>query len=376
MGSNDTEFDTKLSEKRRKLSSCCRAQTLIEAPSSKEASVKIIAYQEDSFLDRKFDTFSEIDEIRCSCNIIWIDVEGPLDDQQIEHLSNSLKIDSPAFVDALKPKERAQLDTFGANMLLTLHALRPEAEIKVEQLSILVSGNAIVTFHNNAISHIDSIRRDLREKHSLIYSGGRQYLVQRLVDEAVDTFPPILSIHSEELECLEDAILERPEKETIQEVHAARKELLVLKRLILPLRDALRRLVRDSPYLTKDEGNVFSRETYEHASDTLVMVEYYITVTADLMALHMSSLSNRMNEVMTVLAIVAAVFLPPSLIAGIYGMNFFEHSSPWNMPEVNWDFGYPFAIALMILIAVFSLVIFWKNGWLRVLVQSPRRQSR
>ncbi len=143
---------------------------------------------------------------------------------------------------------------------------------------------------------------------------------------------------------------------------------------MLPLHHTLRGLARDSEYFAKDEdAKRVARDLLQHGTNMLDMVEYFISVTGDMMNLHMSSVSNKMNQVATVLAIVASVFLPPSLVAGIYGMNFKYHNSPWNMPELEWDMGYPFALILMGGMSIGFIFYFWRNGWLRVFYPGQKR---
>ena len=190
--------------------------------------------------------------------------------------------------------------------------------------------------------------------------------MQRLVEAAIDSVQFVLDLMSVELEDLEEKVVQCPQSKTMNQVHSIRKELLVLKRILVPLKGELRQFARDANYQTARAEQVASQEILQHASNMLDNVEYFISVTSDIMALHMSSVSNRMNEVMTVLAIVAAIFLPPSLIASIYGMNFYNYNSPWNMPEMNWEFGYPYALGLMFGVSLLFTLYFWRRGWFGV----------
>ncbi|MBX9695194.1 MAG: magnesium/cobalt transporter CorA, partial [Cyanobacteria bacterium] len=290
---------------------------------------------------------------------VWIDVQGMGDRQKIRELLALLETDTSIKELLFERQQRSHYQMHGKEYFITFHMLTLKDRISVEQISILQVGNTIVTFHNGPVEEIDRIKTDLRRQHSLLDTKGRLYMVQRCMEFAIESYQPILDTHSVELEHLEDRVIQQPERETMQEILKARKELIFLKRLILPLKVSLRQFMRDMTYYSDENEQRVAQELYLLVSDKLEVVEYFISLTSDIMNLHMSSVSNRMNEVMTVLAIVAAIFLPPTLIAGIYGMNF-------NIPEVHWHLGYPFALALMIGISVFSFIHFWRNGWLKV----------
>ncbi len=185
-----------------------------------------------------------------------------------------------------------------------------------------------------------------------------------MLDAVIDGYFPVLEALGERLEMLEEEILARPERRTISTVHEVKRELISLRRVVWPLREALNTLVRDESPLVTPETRLYMRDCYDHAVRIIDFVETYRELGADLTDLYLSSVSQRLNEVMKLLTVFTAVFIPLTLVAGIYGMNFNTGASPWNMPELNWVCGYPFALLLMALVASGLLFWFRRKGWL------------
>ena len=160
-----------------------------------------------------------------------------------------------------------------------------------------------------------------------------------------------------------------------KKIHDVKRELLTLRRAIWPQRDLVNSLLRDeSPHVAK-ETRIYLRDTYDHAVQVMDMVETFREIASGLMDLYLSSISNRMNEIMKVLTILSTIFLPITFIAGVYGMNFETGASAWNMPELKWPFGYPFALALMAASVVTMRVYYRRKGWLGEGARPRRRRA-
>lgn len=351
---------------------CCKPIDLISPSIAGKTSVSLVSFSSECVTDMVLQQPQTAAPYVGKCSAVWIDVEGMTDKQQILETLQVVGVNELLERNIFQVHQVAFLQQFKEELLMIVPIVKMNGKLELQQLAIVQKGNTVITLHDHNIPVIEKIKADIRNQHSLLDRDGRLYLLQRFVEASVDSFQPVLEEFSKELECIEDEILEHAQWETIWEIHKARKELLILKRLILPLQNILRQYARDSEYYTGDTDKRVARELFQHGTNMFEMVDYYIHVTSELMNLHMSTVSNRMNQVMTVLAIVAAVFLPPSLVASIYGMNFYEHNSPWNMPELGWDLGYPFALFLMIGISAAVLIYFWRNGWLRVFYESHK----
>jgi magnesium transporter len=163
---------------------------------------------------------------------------------------------------------------------------------------------------------------------------------------------------------LEDAIIENVDGDLIARIHAVKSKLLVVRRAVWPLREALSILVRDPIPLVSADTRIYLRDCADHTFQIMDLVDTYRELTSDLMSLFHSSLSNRMNEIMQVLTIVGTIFIPLTFIVGIYGMNFNTAVSPWNMPELNWYWGYPAVWVVMLIVTVALLILFQRKGWM------------
>ncbi len=345
---------------------CCKPIDLINPKTAESTSISLVSFSAECLTDMVLSEPQQAAPLVGKCSAVWIDVEGLHDKNKILDMFQVVGVNELLERNAFQVHQAAFLQQFKAELLMVIPMVKMNNGLELEQLAIIQKGNTVITLHEHGIPAIARIKADIRNQHSLLDREGRLYLLQRFVESSIDSFQPVLEQFSKELECIEDDILENAQWETISEIHKARKELLILKRLILPLQNILRQYSRDAEYYSGENDKRVARELFQHGTNMFEMVDYYINVTSELMNLHMSTVSNKMNQVMTVLAIVAAIFLPPSLVASIYGMNFYEHNSPWNMPELGWDLGYPFALFLMTGISLAFLIYFWRNGWLRV----------
>jgi magnesium transporter len=180
----------------------------------------------------------------------------------------------------------------------------------------------------------------------------------------VDEFVPVLEKYGEQIEDLEAEMLQQPSHETIQEIHRIKRELLLVRRAAWPERDVINSMQREESDVIRPETQVFLRDCYDHAIQVIDMLETYRELASGLLDVYLSSLSNRMNEIMKVLTIISTIFIPLNFIAGVYGMNYNPAASPLNMPELNWYWGYPFALTLMATVAGLLVVYFRKKHWL------------
>jgi magnesium transporter len=184
-----------------------------------------------------------------------------------------------------------------------------------------------------------------------------------LLDAVIDGFFPVLEDYGEAIEDLEDEVVAKPTRQTLEKIHKLKRDLLMLRRAIWPQRDAINALIRDGSDLISDDVRVYLRDCYDHAVQVLDMVETYRELASSLMDVYLSSVSNRMNEVMKLLTVISTIFIPLTFIAGVYGMNFNPERSPWNMPELNWYFGYPLCWGVMLAIASSLIYYFYRKGW-------------
>ena len=211
---------------------------------------------------------------------------------------------------------------------------------------------------------LDPVRRRLQSPVGMIRKRGSAYLVYAILDTIVDAYFPMLEKIGDALEDIESAIMNDPQPSDVTQLHALKRELLVVKRALWPSREMLSSMTREDVEIVPEAVNLFLRDTYDHVVQLIDIVETYREVATGLIDLYLSSVSTKMNEVMKVLTIISTIFIPLGFLAGVWGMNFDPSASPWNMPELGFYYGYPAALGIMTVVVVALLIVFRRKKWL------------
>ena len=269
-----------------------------------------------------------------------------------------------ALEDVSNVPQRPKAEWYDEHLFVVGRMIRLIPALDVEQLSMFLGSGYVLTFQERAGDPLDPVRRRLQGPPGRIRAVGADYLAYAILDAVTDHYFPVLESYGDELEALEDCILAGTGRLAMARLHAVKRDLLTLRKSIWPVRDAITALLRDPGELIGEGTQVYLRDCHDHVVQAAELVETYRELAASLTDLYLSSVSYRMNEIMKVLTIFTAVFIPLSFIAGLYGMNFDRSESPLNMPELEWYFGYPFALGLMAVIALGLLYYFWRRGWI------------
>ncbi len=327
--------------------------------------ITVVAYSPTELVEKEIKKPSEIDVFLKKYPVTWVNVDGLGDAEIIKEIGQMFKIHNLALEDVMTFHQRAKVEMYDDQYYIVGHMLKwIDDEIKIEQLNIFLGKNFVVTFQDGPIDCMDPARERIRKGTGRLRASGPDYLAYSLLDTVIDSYFPILENYGDSLEDLEEQIIEKPSRSVIGKIHKIKRDLLILRRSIWPLREAVNSLLRDTPEAFSKETLIHLRDCYDHAVQILDFIETYRELSADLQDVYLSSISNRMNEVMKVLTIITTLCVPPTLVAGIYGMNFDNNVSPYNMPELRWHYGYPFALGLMVVIAVLTLIVMWLQGWL------------
>jgi magnesium transporter len=298
--------------------------------------------------------------------VLWIDVCGLGNTDWLHEVAARFSIHPLAIADIGNVPQRPKTEDYDHFTLCISHMVQwHQEQLHMEQVSLALGDRWVVTFQESDEDGdvFEPVRQRIRAGRGRIRACGADYLSYAILDAIVDGYFPVLEAVGGQLEELEFAVLESPVRETGRVIHELKRTLLNLRRGIWPHRDALAVILRgDSPRFGK-ETLVYVRDVYDHAVQVVDMVETYREFAASLMDVYLSSVNNRMNEVVKVLTIISTIFLPLSFIAGVYGMNF-DTSKPGNMPELLWPYGYEFALGLMVVVAGVMLAIFRRFGWL------------
>ena len=339
--------------------------TLARVTPPEPTTLSLITYDEESLESSDLGSVAEAVGLRAKGSRHWLRVVGH-DPAVIEGIGSSLGVHPLVLEDILSVGQRPKAETHAGYLFVVTQVLRArdDGSIDEEQVSILLFQDLVVTIEERANELFRPIEKRLSAGRGRIRGAGADYLAYALIDAVVDYLFPLLDVIGDRVEAIEAELLEDPSRGTLERLHEVKRELLRIRRVSWPMRETLSSLIREESEMVSDETRVFMRDVYDHSVQVLDMVETFREMSTSLVDLYLSSISNRMNEVMKVLTIIATIFIPLTFIAGIYGMNFDTTASPLNMPELKWPLGYPFALGLMAVIAGALLLLFRRKGWL------------
>ncbi len=296
--------------------------------------------------------------------VTWIDVAGVGDAGVLQEIGEIFGLHGLALEDVINVHQRPKIEEYPEHTFIVMQMSEIDDDFIPEQFSIFLGKDYVLSFQEKPGDCFDVIRTRLNQENSRIRHEGADYLAYALIDAVTDSYFPILERYGEAIETLEDEILDIPDIRCIHELHAFRRKLMLIRRAIWPLRDVLNTLTREhSPYISP-QTQIYFRDCSDHCFQLIDIVDTARELAANIADLYHSGASVRMNEIMTVLTIIATIFIPLGFVASLYGMNFDRAVSPWNMPELGWRYGYLFSLALMATIASGLLGYFWYKNWI------------
>ncbi len=307
---------------------------------------------------------SIIDKPDLPWSVQWIDVVGLGNTEVIEAVGKRFGIHPLLIEDIVHTHQRPKVEIQEGCIALILRIVEPHAPLRSEQLSFVLCGSTVITFQEIAGDCFEPVRRRIRNKLGSIRSLEADYTMYCLIDAVIDGFFPLLEDYGKQLEELEDVIDAGINPEAQQRIHTIRTELSRLRKIAWSHREAMQRLVTDAESYFRVPTLPFLRDCLDHTGQVLDVAETYREVASDMRDLYFAQISQRTNDVMKLLTIISTIFMPLTLIAGIYGMNFNSEVSPYNMPETQAYYGYPATLLLMLITAGVMLVYFYRKGWL------------
>jgi magnesium transporter len=338
--------------------------TLSTAPDAPPPQVEVLAYGPHEITEFVPEDLGVLREMRGKWPVLWVNVEGLGGVQTVAGLGEIFGLHRLALEDVVNVTQRPKVEEYDHYLFVVARMAQLRPELDTEQISLFLGSGFLLTFQERHGDPFDPVRERIRTSHGRIRGAGADYLGYAVLDAIVDHFFPVLEHYGDKLEGLELEVLEGPTRDTINRLHLVKRDLMGVRRAVWPQREALNTLVRDATPLIHDETRIYLRDAYDHLIQIIELTESYRDLASSLTDLYLSSVSNRMNEIMKVLTMFAAIFIPLSFIAGLYGMNFDREVSPLNMPELGWYFGYPFALLLMAVVAGGLVVYFRRKGWL------------
>ena len=309
-------------------------------------------------------------------SVSWVDVKGLGSENILQRLGTVFALHPLVLEDVVNVPQRPKVEDYPEQLVIITQMVvqKPSGEgFWLEQVSLIVGKNYVLTVQEKSEKDCFlPVRRRIKFNKGSIREMDSDYLAYALWDAIIDGFFPILEIYGEKIEALEDKVIFNPTTSNLAEVYQIKRELLALRRAIWPQRNALNTLIRDGSSVIKPDILIFLRDCYDHTVQIIDIIETYRELASSLTDIYLSSISNKMNEVMKLLTVISSIFIPLTFIAGIYGMNFNTNISPYNLPELNWYWGYPFCWALMIATSISLVYFFWRRGWFKDFSKIPK----
>lgn len=332
-----------------------------------DVKITVIDYDAESFAMKELEKVEECVPFKDKSTVTWINIDGLHEVGLIQELGGCYGWHPLIVEDILNTNQRTKMDMFDDFIFISLKMLTYNSEGKslgVEQLSLITGENYVITFQEVRGDIFDPVRRRIESSRGRIRKMGADYLAYALVDAVVDNYFKVLENIGDVIEDIEEELVTNPTPVTLQGIHDLKREMIYLRKSVWPLREIIGSLQREETPLIRESTNIFLRDLYDHTISVIDTVETFRDMISGMLDVYLSSLSNRMNEIMKVLTIFAVIFIPLTFIAGIYGMNFNPDKSPFNMPELNWYLGYPFALGLMTIVGVGMLFYFRRKNWM------------
>jgi magnesium transporter len=327
------------------------------------AKLSVISYDQVNLQEKEINKVEEVFSFRNKQSVTWLNVDGVHQIEILEQVGKHFGLHPLVLEDIASTGQRPKMEDFDDYIFVVLRMLRfdekeKENEIKTEQISLLLGPDFVISFQEKEGDVFDSIRERIRNNKGRIRKMGADYLAYALIDAVVDNYFMILEKLGETIEEIEEKLVTNPTSETLHTLHDLKREMVFLRKSVWPLREVINRLERSESPLINKSTYVYLRDVYDHTIQVIDAVETFRDMLSGMLDIYLSSVSNRMNEVMKVLTIIATIFIPLTFIAGIYGMNFRY------MPELEQAWSYPAILILMLIITITMLVYFRRKKWI------------
>jgi magnesium transporter len=321
--------------------------------------ISVISYDETSFAEGKITSINDLQSQKDKPGITWINMDGLQDVNLLEEIGKTFGLHPLVLEDILNTDQRPKMEDYCGYIYIVLrnYSSQVNGDLHSEQVSIILGKNFVLSFREKGSSLFDSIEKRLRADKGRIRKYGADYLVHSIIDNIVDNYFIVLENMEEKIEFLEDDLVRQTTTATLQEIHILKRELILLRKSLWPLREAISSLERSDSTLISEATGIYFKDIFDHVIAIIDTVETFRDMLSGMLDIYLSSVSYRLNEVMKVLTIIATIFMPLTFLAGVYGMNFKF------MPELEWRWGYFGLLGIMLAIALFMVFYFKKKKW-------------
>jgi len=319
--------------------------------------IKLIDYGSDKYIEQDFENIEQCFEFKDNETISWINIDGIHDTEILSKLGDCFEFHPLVLEDILNTEQRPKVEDFKDYVYIVLKMIDYDKKIKelsFEQVSIIFGKNYLISFQEKPLKIYEPIKKTIKNNESKIRKNGSDYLAYLLVDSIIDNYFSVLENIGERIENIENKLVVSPSSKTLKAIYVLKRDMLLLHKSVWPLREVISKLERGETLLVESNTRIYIRDVYDHIIQIIDTVETYRDMLSNMIDIYLSSMSNRLNEVMKVLTIISTIFIPITFIASIYGMNFIY------MPEFTSKWSYP-VVWFIILTIIIAMVIYFKR---------------
>ncbi|MFH0924921.1 MAG: magnesium/cobalt transporter CorA [bacterium] len=328
--------------------------------------ITVINYDKDHLQEREVPNSEDFLSIKNKSSVTWINIDGLHDISVIEKIGNCFNLHPLTLEDILNTTQRAKYEDFEDYIVIILKMLSfndGREEIDSEQVSLILGKDYIISFQERIGDVFDLVRERIRVAKGHIRRSGPDYLAHALLDAIVDNYFVVLENLGDKIGIVEENLVKKPSSRVLGNINTLKGEMVFLRKSVWPLREVVSSLERGGSPLISETTQIYLRDLYDNTIQAIDTIESFRDTTSGMLEIYLSSISYRMNDVMKTLTIIATIFIPLTFITSIYGMNFNPQGSKWNMPELNWRYGYMLVWIVMTIIAIFMIYCFKRKKW-------------
>jgi magnesium transporter len=328
----------------------------------KATKILVFDYDKDQYTEKDV-PLNQCEIYKHKPTVTWLNFSGTHNHEAVKRICECYQISSSAYEKIIDNTQRPRIEDYGIYLFITMKMFLYDKEamnIISEQVNLVIGKGYVITFQERSMEEdvFDPIRKRIRTAGTKIRQSGSDYLAYRLIDAIIDYYFAILEIMGEQIEKIEQETISYPTSATLMQMQKTRRDLIYLRKSIWPVREIMNSLQRGESGLMMDETQKMMRNLYEHTIQIMDAIEALRDTMSSLLDIYLSSVSNRLNEIVKVLTMISTIFMPLTFIVGIYGMNFKY------MPEINSIIGYPIVMSIMLLISATMLFYFKRKKWL------------
>ncbi|MEK6558455.1 MAG: magnesium/cobalt transporter CorA [Candidatus Margulisiibacteriota bacterium] len=330
--------------------------------SPKPTKITLFNFNETTLTEKELSSFEEALPYRSESSVTWINIDSLSDNLIMQEVAKWVGLHPLILEDIVNITQRPKFEDLDSYLFVVLKMLyfgADKQDIEIEQVSFIIANNLVISFQEDKDGDVfGAVRERIRANKGKICKLGADYLAYSLIDAIVDNYFVILEEMGEKIEVLENHVIRNPQPKTMEHLHRLKQKMIFLRKSIWPLREVISGLLRTDSELIEDSTKIFLRDVYDHTIQVIEIVETCRDMVSGLFDMYLSSISNKLNEIMKVLTMISTIFIPLGFIASFYGMNF-KH-----MPELEWHAGYPLVIAIMLTVTISMLLYFRRHRWL------------